>query len=423
MIIRQNRHLTFRGNDGAGRHGWLRLTPAYSYRMAEDALGDARPGDAVLDPFAGTGTTGLAAARRGMSAVLLDVNPFLAWLARAKCRNYSDSEIRAARNQTRDAIAAASSADADKDRDLFIPPIHRIERWWSADVLIALARLKRALADLGDGSPADDLPLIAFCRAMIASSNAAFNHQSMSFGDGDGNRNGNRNGNGRGMLDGRTALAQTLDSFAAESESVIASAAERMAGSAVSLVDDARRMASVPDGAMDAVITSPPYANRMSYIRETRPYMYWLGYLANGADAGDLDWRAIGGTWGSATSRLAGWQANAAAPLPMEDELRSVLERIESARKPNAALLAKYVHRYFRDMFAHFRQARRVLKPGGRAAYIVGNSTFYGTVVPTQRWHAEMMRAVGFENAAVETVRKRNSNKRLFEYKVEAVRA
>ena len=417
MTIRQNSHLTFRGNAGAGRHDWLRLTPAYSYRMAEDALGDARAGDAVLDPFAGTGTTGLAAARRGMSAVLLDVNPFLAWLARAKCRNYSDSEIRAARSRTRDAIAAASSADSD-DRDLFIPPIHRIERWWSADVLIALARLKRALADLGDGSPADDLPLIAFCRAMIASSNAAFNHQSMSFGD------GNRNGNGGGETsDGRTALAQTLDSFAAESEWVIASAAERIAGSASARVDDARRMASVPDGAIDAVITSPPYANRMSYIRETRPYMYWLGYLANGADAGDLDWRAIGGTWGSATSRLAGWQAADSAPLPIEDELRSVLERIEKTRKPNAALLAKYVHRYFRDMFAHFRQARRVLKPGGRAAYIVGNSTFYGTVVPTERWHAEMMRAVGFENAAVETVRKRNSNKRLFEYKVEAVRA
>ena len=63
MTICQNRHLTFRGNAGAGRHGWLRLTPAYSYRMAEDALADAIPGEVALDPFAGTGTTGLAAAQ------------------------------------------------------------------------------------------------------------------------------------------------------------------------------------------------------------------------------------------------------------------------------------------------------------------------------------------------------------------------
>ena len=131
---------------------------------------------------------------------------------------------------------------------------------------------------------------------------------------------------------------------------------------------------------------------------------------------------SIGGTWGSATSRLAGWDADAAAPLPFEDDLRAVLRRIESAKKPNAALLAKYVHRYFCDMFAHFQNAYRVMRPGGRAAYIVGNSTFYGNVVPTERWYAEMMRAVGFENVTVETVRKRNSNKRLFEYKVEAAR-
>ena len=414
MTIPQNRHLTFRGNAGAGRHGWLRLTPAYSYRMAEDALADAVPGEVALDPFAGTGTTGLAAARRGMNAVLLDVNPFLAWLARAKCRNYSDSEIRAARNRARDAIAAASSADGG---DSFIPPIHRIERWWSEDTLLALSRLKRALDDMNESLPQDDLPLIAFCRAMIAASNAAFDHQSMSFGDG-----GGANGEARGLFDERTALARTLESFAAESDFVIESATEPLAGSADSRVDDARRMASVPDGAIDVIITSPPYANRMSYIRETRPYMYWLGYLASGEQAGELDWRAIGGTWGNATSRLAGWDADAAAPLPFDDDLRAVLRRIESARKPNAALLAKYVHRYFCDMFAHFQNAYRVMRPGGRAAYIVGNSTFYGNVVPTERWYAEMMRAVGFENVTIETVRKRNSNKRLFEYKVEAAR-
>ena len=43
----------------------------------------------------------------------------------------------------------------------------------------------------------------------------------------------------------------------------------------------------------------------MSYIRELRPYMYWLGILENARDTGELDWSAIGGTWGVATSRLA----------------------------------------------------------------------------------------------------------------------
>ena len=61
------------------------------------------------------------------------------------------------------------------------------------------------------------------------------------------------------------------------------------------------------------------------------------------------------------------------------------------------------------------------MRPGARA-YIVCNSTFYSNVVLTERWYAEMMREVGFKNVTIETVRKRNSNKRLFEYKVEAAR-
>jgi hypothetical protein len=44
------------------------------------------------------------------------------------------------------------------------------------------------------------------------------------------------------------------------------------------------------------VLTSPPYPNHMSYIRETRPYLYWLGYLTAGPQGGDLDWQAMGGT-------------------------------------------------------------------------------------------------------------------------------
>jgi DNA modification methylase len=35
----------------------------------------SRPGDTVLDPFGGAGTTGLCADRLGRSAVLIDLNP------------------------------------------------------------------------------------------------------------------------------------------------------------------------------------------------------------------------------------------------------------------------------------------------------------------------------------------------------------
>ena len=53
--------------------------------------------------------------------------------------------------------------------------------------------------------------------------------------------------------------------------------------------------------------------------------MYWLGYLSSGKQAGDMDWQTIGGTWGSATSRLSGWDA--ALPLPLDDDFKANYRR------------------------------------------------------------------------------------------------
>ena len=84
---------------------------------------------------------------------------------------------------------------------------------------------------------------------------------------------------------------------------------------------DSRNLSEAVDGPFELVITSPPYANRMSYIRELRPYMYWLGFLDSGRDAGELDWAAIGGTRGAATSKLVDWER------PAESFEHSLLDR------------------------------------------------------------------------------------------------
>ena len=92
MKVTQRSDYTFKYNKKPGRHGWLRLTPAYSVKLVTEII-DSIPEDAfILDPFSGTATTGLVAAERKLSAHCLDINPFLIWLGNAKCRNYSVSK-------------------------------------------------------------------------------------------------------------------------------------------------------------------------------------------------------------------------------------------------------------------------------------------------------------------------------------------
>ena len=409
MTISQGRHLTFKGNIGVGRHDWLRLTPAYSYSLVKETLMNADPSSVILDPFSGTGTTGLVAAEYGMRAKLLDLNPFLVWLARTKCRNYSLDDIGMARRQS---IVSIENARPYDDRSTFVPPMHRIDRWWDAEVLHNLARLKSSISDSSANLPGYDILLVAFCRVMIALSNVSFNHQSMSFRK--------QSGSQYSMFDHRIAADQIFERFVNEVETILSSVSDDLPGEVVTSLDDARCMNSVSSNSIDMIYTSPPYSNRMSYIRELRPYMYWLGYLTNGRQAGEIDWQTIGGTWGSATSRLSKW--NSTIELPIGDEFRPVLSSITATKRPNSVLLANYVHKYFYDMHTHFREAYRVIKPGGFATYVVGNSTFYGNIVPTQRWYADLLSAAGFENIAITTIRKRNSNKKLYEFMVEAVR-
>ena len=50
--------------------------------------------------------------------------------------------------------------------------------------------------------------------------------------------------------------------------------------------------------------------------------------------------------------------------------------------------------------------------------YIVGNSTFYGVLLPVERLYQDMFEELGFQNVKIETIRKRSSKKELYEFDV-----
>jgi hypothetical protein len=184
------------------------------------------------------------------------------------------------------------------------------------------------------------------------------------------------------------------------------------------ILGDARVVGSLIGEKVDVVITSPPYPNRMSYIRELRPYMYWLDFLSEAKDASDLDWEAIGGTWGSATSRLTSWTPNGS--VYSSKLLPSILKKISSPTNQNGPLLATYVERYFHDTYAHLKSLSTSLNSSCELHYVVGNSTFYGILLPVEELYAEIFAALNFENITIRPLRKRNSKKELIEFCVSA---
>lgn len=402
----QRADYTYKHNAGRGRHDWLRLTPAYSVKLVRELLSTQKGNPRVLDPFAGTSTTALCASEFGYSAQTVDLNPFLIWLGKAKTASYSRSDIAAAEQHAEQVLKRVRDASITPAP---VPPLHNIERWWEPSALLFLRRLRAGIDELSRKKAAHNLLRIAFCRTLISISNAAFNHQSMSFKDTDKQLP---------LPDFLALVAGHERQFLTDLKHVLSTASLNPGGDVTVLDGDARQLHESVSGRFDLLITSPPYVNRMSYIRELRPYMYWLGFLETAREAGELDWKAIGGTWGIATSRLLDWQTSSDTYCP--DYLASTIEAIERDGGKNGPLLATYVEKYFADMWQHFRSAAKVMKPGGELHYIVGNSTFFGHTVHAERVYADMLKAVGFDAVHITTVRKRNSNKALFEFDVSA---
>lgn len=381
--------LTYAGNRNQPRHDWLRLTPAYSRKIVQDLLEQADADARVLDPFSGSGTTVLSAAQRGMTADGVELNPFLVWLGGVKMHRFAPKTI----DKTREAAKRVVKHRRAKPA----PPIHNIERWWSQGALRWLCRVSAGIDE--ERGPVRNLLQVAFCRTMIGLSGAAFNHVSMSFKTPEN-------------PDSRACAKR----FAADVEHVLDGATHAPPGKGRVLRGDARELAPL-EGKYDLVITSPPYPNRMSYIRELRPYMYWTGHLEKARDAGELDWKAIGGTWGIATSRLKEWKRTSGTCPAL---LKKVLPKVRAAHETNGPLLAAYLDRYFEDTEKHLRKLRKHVRKGAMIHYVVGNSTFYGELVPVEKLYAELMERAGFRDAGVETIRKRNSKKELYEFRVYA---
>jgi hypothetical protein len=405
--MKRRPELTFKHNCNKGRYGWLRLTPAYSLKMVQRYLHDCGSLGSIFDPFCGTGTTPLYAAYQGFEAYALELNPFLVWFARVKTAVYGQSvveELEAASEWILDRVGHNRTELVDP------PPIRNIERWWGKSALIFLRDVKGSIEAYRNQASFDqviDLLYVCFCRTLIKISNAAFNHQSVSFDEGD---------NRQLSLFDETNEYKAI--FSADVRFVANSAAYNPPITPRIIQGDARHIDNhLLPNKVDLVITSPPYPNRMSYIRELRPYMYWLGYLEKAQDAGNLDWKAIGGTWGAATSRLSDWEKDEDRGY-YPDYFKETLRRIEDDRNKNGKKMANYVARYFEDIVQHFESLVGVLNTGAFVHYVVGNSTFYGVLVPVERLYKEIMDLVGFSETKVEVLRKRNSKKELYEFTV-----
>ena len=402
---RDVKSVTFKGNFDYPIHRWFRLTPSFSPKLVLDILAHWElPNNAkVLEPFCGVGTTPLVCQERGLSSCAVELNPLLYFVAKVKTtpfRNPTGLDV-AAKELTAQAqshLATLKSLDPEAfliDYHDWIPKIRNVTKWWSPLVLKKLTAIRMALTDASMPVDIASLLKLAVASILIEVSNARHNHPSLSFAK------------------VPKSDAPVLERFQEQIEMMIRDLQSFPKARPKTLVlqGNSKQLERVlpTNSVFDAIITSPPYPNRYSYARETRPQMFFLALVRDGRAVGELETEAIGGTWGRATSVLN--RRFDYRSTVVEESLRGIPERIGQ----HGRLMQNYVIKYFNDIEQHIESLKPFLRRGAPLAYVIGNSKFYRIVLPSDEILADIFEANGFQVLSIERMRRRNSKCGLYE--------
>ena len=333
------------------------------------------PGDVVLDPMMGSGTTLLEASSQGRTAIGFDLDPLAVKQCRVKTTPIRDLDLLTRLSENIAAVARDGLPDTDTDEylsNLFDDPTRKfVDYWFSPQSQREIAALSQSIelvadqiADASDRSAIREFFQVALSAIIVTKSGGITRARDLA--------------HGRAHIAPDKAPKDGVRQFelrCRQNISALGKLPDAGLGHVFASVADARDLKGVvEDESVNLVVTSPPYANAIDYMRAHKFSLVWFGW-----PIGKLSQRRseyIG------TERTKDWQAHTSCPPAVQRILDSVND-VEPKR-------SKVLARYFDDMTSVLSEINRVLMPSSYAVLVVGPSTIRGLSIDT----AELLTAI-----------------------------
>jgi hypothetical protein len=371
----------------------------------------ATSNDTVLDPFMGTGTTLIHCKMHKIDSIGVEINPVFYEIAKASTQWDLDLlELEEKIELYLKQVEFQSHEAKEIPLELFparlgigLPKIYNMSRWWREDVLKDLLIAKTVLSKESLLPEFRQFLRTGLMCILVDVANIAHKHPTLTFVD-----------RSKDKIDVIATLRLQLHKMLKDIKEV-----QRLKSSAktqVILGDSTELSSLIPKNEVSCVITSPPYPNRISYVWETRPHLYFFEIFKEPIEAGLLDCKTIGGTWGKATSILQDGEISACCDV-IQEVVGPICNTIRKHNEadPRANLMANYVMKYFNMMYKHLQELAFVARANCRCAYVVGNSRIKGVDVPTDTILGNMFESLSFKVKRIVRIRKRIGRRNIYE--------
>lgn len=388
---------TFTDNMKLPIHRWFRYSAGFSAEWVESVVSSFPKKDiTVFDPFAGSGTTLVAAAAAGAKAEGYESHPFVARIAKAKLlwdKADPESLIKA---------AADLSAKASKANPSRIEAGPLLSKCYTPDSLAHLYALREAM----ENKPPEDGVVFELLRLALTAILRPCSHAGTA--------------QWQYVLPNKSK-AKVLDPFDAFSAKV-GDMAEDIAfarknswrpGGEV-FAHDARKPSPLKPGCVDLVITSPPYPNNYDYADATRLEMSFWGEIEGWSDLQDTVRTHIVRSCSqhTAAERLKLDDLLALSEVSViRDELAAVCRELEIVRltKGGRKTYHTMIAAYYADLSRVFVNLRPICSKGSKLCFVIGDSAPYGVHAPADKWLGRLAEAAGFHGVSFEKLRDRNT--------------
>jgi len=389
-------------------HEWYRFVLSYPPHLVRDYIRNFQLGEEsiILDPFCGTGTTLVEAKLNYIKAIGLEANPFPCFASVVKTDwNINPNNLEEIATQiAEDTYSKLISQGIDdramtSEHDINLYTLDENAMRMLIKNSISPLPLHKTLVLLERINLYEDTPFHKYC--ILALGNALVSNI--------GNlRFGPEVGVGKIKKD-VPVVALWIEEIKKMLRDLKLTYGKKYPQTVVFLSDARELSRSVKTTSIDAIITSPPYPNEKDYTRTTRLESVILGFYKDKAHLREFKKTFLrSNTRGVYKSdRDDEWVADI-------DEIQRIAEAIETRRielgKTSGfeKLYSRVTKLYFGGMARHFSDLTKVLKPGAKLAYVVGDQASYLQImIRTGSILAEIAERLGYRVERIDLFRTR----------------